>query len=61
MNICPKAESRFPDPGNQWGKSFYRQNWERGLHVEIAQSALSHLQIGLQWSDQCHLDGFMYS
>ena len=38
-DICPKVNS--PPPGNQWGKSSYRQNVGGGLHAEIAQSTLT--------------------
>ena len=38
-DICPKADS--PPPGNQRGKSSYRQSVGGGLYAEIAQSSLT--------------------
>ena len=38
-DICPKADS--PPPGNQWGKSSYRQSGGGGLYAETAQLALT--------------------
>ena len=44
---------------NQGGRVFMDRG--RGLRAERAVSSGSHLEIGHQWSDQCHLDCFRYS
>ena len=47
-------------PGNQWGKSFYRQR--RGLHAETAQWGLTVVFKSVIGGLTCHhLDGFRYS
>ena len=46
--------------GSQWGKSFYRQK-EGPTCRNSTVSSDSHLQIGHQWSDQCHLDCLRYN
>ena len=53
-DICPKADS--PPPGNQLGKSSYRQSvGGRAICRNSTVISDSHLQIGHQWSDQRHL------
>ena len=49
-----------PTPGNQWGKSFYRQ--KKGATCRNSTvSSDSHLQTGHRQSDQCHLNCLKYN
>ena len=47
-------------PDNQWERAFIGGG--KGLHAEIAQSALTViLKLAMWWTDQCHLDCLKYS
>ena len=50
------SKNQLLPAGNQWGKSFYRQ--EGAACRDSTAISDSHLQIGHQWSDQCHLGCF---
>ena len=59
VGSCPKANSALTISGQEFQGCI---GGRRGLHAETAQSALTAvLKLGMQWSDQRHLDCFKYS
>ena len=62
VNICPKADSPIPPPREPVGQELLQTEVREGIICRNSTvSSDSPLQIGHQWGDQCHLDGFRYS
>ena len=50
-----------PSPGQAGSETFYRQSQTGQAPYRNSTVSSDSLQIGHQWSDQCHLDCFKYS